>query len=155
MSGRGVISYGTIVVGTDGSESSLLAVDRAGELAATAKALLIVVCAYHPMTAREQAIASPSLGDTRFDQVLGTAAAEKALDDGSQHAAAAGATGVQVRMAAGDAATALVEVATDSSADLIVVGNRGISSLTGRVLGSVPASVSQRAPCDVLIVHTT
>ena len=39
-------------------------------------------------------------------------------------------------------------------ADLLVVGNRGLNTLAGRLLGSVPADVSRRAPCDVLIVHT-
>ena len=39
-------------------------------------------------------------------------------------------------------------------AGLLVVGNRGLNTLAGRLLGSVPADVSRRAPCDVLIVHT-
>jgi nucleotide-binding universal stress UspA family protein len=34
------------------------------------------------------------------------------------------------------------------------VGNRGLNTLAGRILGSVPADVSRRAACDVLIVHT-
>ena len=37
---------------------------------------------------------------------------------------------------------------------LLVVGNCGLNTLAGRLLGSVPADVSRRAPCDVLIVHT-
>jgi len=41
------------------------------------------------------------------------------------------------------------------SADLIVVGTRGINTLAGRWLGSVASLVTQRAPCDVLVVHTT
>ena len=49
-------------------------------------------------------------------------------------------------------------VGTDGSEslpmDLIVVGDRGIDTLSGRLLGSVPSDVSQRASCDVLIVHT-
>jgi nucleotide-binding universal stress UspA family protein len=49
----------------------------------------------------------------------------------------------------------LLSVAEEASGDLIVVGNRGINSLSGRLLGSVPADVSQRSSCDVLIVHTT
>jgi hypothetical protein len=43
---------------------------------------------------------------------------------------------------------------TERAADLIVVGNRGINTRLGRILGSVPSVVSQRSPCDVLIVHT-
>ncbi|MGG7614308.1 universal stress protein, partial [Streptomyces sp. ZG43] len=35
------------------------------------------------------------------------------------------------------------------------VGNRGLRSLAGRLLGSVPADIARKAPVDVLIVHTT
>jgi nucleotide-binding universal stress UspA family protein len=73
----------------------------------------------------------------------------------SQRARAAGAPDARVRLVEGDPGQALLSVAEDSSADLIVVGNRGINTLSGRQLGSVPSDVSQRAPCDVLIVHTT
>ena len=45
--------------------------------------------------------------------------------------------------------------AGDREADLVVVGNRGLNSLAGRLLGSVPPDISHRAGSDVLIVHTT
>ena len=48
----------------------------------------------------------------------------------------------------------LLQVAEERAADLVVVGNRGINTRLGRLLGSVPSVVSQRAPRDVLIVHT-
>ena len=56
-------------------------------------------------------------------------------------------------LAEGDPAQALLGVARERSADCIVVGSRGINSLSGRLLGSVPADVAYRSPCDVLIVH--
>jgi nucleotide-binding universal stress UspA family protein len=56
---------------------------------------------------------------------------------------------------AGDAVDRLLELAADREVDLLVVGNRGLNSLAGRLLGSVPASLSHRARCDVLIVRTT
>ena len=46
-------------------------------------------------------------------------------------------------------------VASDRKADLLVVGNRGLNTLAGRILGSVPSEVARRAGTDVLIVHTT
>ena len=49
----------------------------------------------------------------------------------------------------------LVRLAKDRDVDLMVIGNRGLNSLAGRLLGSVPANVSHRVQCDVLIVHTT
>jgi len=54
----------------------------------------------------------------------------------------------------GDPGQALLTTAREQNANLIVVGNRGINTLSGRLLGSVPSDVSQRASCDVLIVHT-
>jgi nucleotide-binding universal stress UspA family protein len=54
----------------------------------------------------------------------------------------------------GDPVDALLRVAGDEHANLIVIGNRGLNSLAGRLLGSVPANISHRATCDVLIVHT-
>jgi len=50
---------------------------------------------------------------------------------------------------------AVAALAARLGADLVVVGNRGLNSLAGRLLGSVPASISHRARCDVLVVHTT
>ena len=48
-----------------------------------------------------------------------------------------------------------MQLAEDEQADLLVVGNVGLSTIAGRLLGSVPANVSRRAKVDVLIVHTT
>ena len=42
-----------------------------------------------------------------------------------------------------------------AEADLLVVGNVGLSTIAGRLLGSVPANVARRSKSDVLIVHTT
>ncbi len=50
---------------------------------------------------------------------------------------------------------ALVDLAENSNADLLVVGNVGLSTIAGRLLGSVPANVARRAKVDVLIVHTS
>jgi nucleotide-binding universal stress UspA family protein len=52
----------------------------------------------------------------------------------------------------GDAAKVLVEVAGSVSADVLVIGNKGMDR---KVLGSVPNTVSHHAPCSVLIVKTT
>jgi nucleotide-binding universal stress UspA family protein len=35
-----------------------------------------------------------------------------------------------------------------------VVGNRGLNTLAGRILGSVPSEAARKAGVDVLIVHT-
>jgi nucleotide-binding universal stress UspA family protein len=148
------MSYATIAVGTDGSESSLRAVERAAELSAESGASLVVVCAYHPMTSREQAMVTAAVGDARF-RVTGSEAAAQALQAAADHARAAGAARVDSRLVEGDAVEAMLSLSNELSLELLVVGNRGINTLSGRLLGSVASDLSQRAPCDVLIVHTT
>ena len=145
--------YSTIVVGTDGSESALKAVEQTAEIAGARSARLLVVCD-HPLTAKELSILAASVGPTSTYQVAGTDAAEQALEAARQHAVDAGASDVTATLVKGDPGQALLTTAREQNANLIVVGNRGINTLSGRLLGSVPSDVSQRASCDVLIVHT-
>jgi nucleotide-binding universal stress UspA family protein len=149
-----VASYRKVLVGTDGSPSSFRAVEAAGRVAADAGAKLIMVCAYHPMPDRERARAGDQLGDLAY-KVEGSTPADDALRAARDHAIAAGARDVEEVAVAGDAVDALLELADERGADLLVVGNRGLNSLAGRLLGSVPANLSHRARCDVLIVRTT
>lgn len=146
--------YRTVLVGTDGSDTSLQAVTTAAELAGAMTAQLLVVCAYHPVPAREQARITPGLDDTRF-RVAGSEAAQSALDAGLAAARAAGASSPEGTLVTGDAVEALLSEADSRSPALIVVGNRGMNRLSRRLLGSVPSDVAYRASCDVLIVHTT
>lgn len=146
-------AYQTIMVGTDGSDSSLRAVDKAAGLAADAAAKLVIVCAYHAADSREVASAEDALGDEAY-QVVGSAPAEDTLRTAAEHAAAAGAKDVVTNAISGDPVKSLVRSVDEHRADLLVVGNRGLNSLAGRILGSVPSDVSRQAHCDVLIVHT-
>lgn len=144
-------AYRTVVVGTDGSESSLRAVDRAGAIAG-ADAKLIVATAYLPQHADERA--ADVLGDEGY-KVSGSAPIYAILREASDRAKTAGAKNVEERSVVGAPVDALVELAEEAQADLLVVGNVGLSTIAGRLLGSVPANVSRRAKMDVLIVHTT
>jgi len=146
--------YSTVLVGTDGSESSFRAVDRAAHIARDADALLVLACAYRPMSEREIRDAERALGDEGY-KVSGSAPAEDVLRDAAGRAKALGATKVETVAVEGDAVDGLSDLVTSKGADLLVVGNRGLNSLAGRLLGSVPANISHRAHCDVLIVHTT
>jgi nucleotide-binding universal stress UspA family protein len=149
-----VASYRKVLVGTDGSDSSFRAVDRAGQVAADSGANLVLVCAYQPMPDRERARAGDQLGDLAY-KVEGSTPADDVLRAARERAVAAGATDVEEVAVAGDAVDTLLKLAGDREVDLVVVGNRGLNSLAGRLLGSVPANLSHRARCDVLIVHTT
>jgi nucleotide-binding universal stress UspA family protein len=144
-------AYRTVVVGTDGSDSSLRAVDRAGNIAG-ADAKLIVASAYLPHP--EDSRAADALGDESY-KVSGAAPIYAILHEAKERADAAGAKNVEERSIVGAPVDALVGLAEEVGADLLVVGNVGLSTIAGRLLGSVPANVSRRAKVDVLIVHTS
>ena len=147
-------SFQTILVGTDGSESSFRAVTRAASVAADTGATLVIVSAYQPAPDREQRRHADALGEEAY-KVVGSHPAEDILREASDVAKQAGAKDVTTVSKSGDPVDVLVNVIDEQKADLCVVGNRGLNSLAGRLLGSVPANISHRASCDVLIVHTT
>jgi nucleotide-binding universal stress UspA family protein len=144
-------AYRTVVVGTDGSDSSFRAVDRAAQIAGD-DAKLIIASAYLPQ--HEDTRAADALRDESY-KVSGTAPIYAILQDAKERARNAGAKNVEDRSIVGAPVDALVKLAEDEKADLLVVGNVGLSTIAGRLLGSVPANVSRRAKVDVLIVHTT
>ncbi|MEZ2122093.1 MULTISPECIES: universal stress protein [unclassified Corynebacterium] len=141
--------YTKIVVGTDGSKSSMLAVERAAAMAAAFDATLIVGCAYYE--SEEQALKT-----LRKDSVtvLGDDPAQRNLDAAAAAARKIGCAKVETAIKPGTPVEALMAIVNENEADLLVVGNRGINSLTGRLLGSVPADVARQSQCDVMIVHT-
>ena len=144
--------YQTVVVGTDGSDSSLRAVDRAGHLASGPGAKVIIATAYLPHS--DDPRAADALKDEGY-QASGNAPIYAILKEAKERAIKAGATSVEEKAVVGAPVDALVELAEGVKADLLVVGNVGLSTIAGRLLGSVPANVSRRAKIDVLIVHTT
>ena len=77
------------------------------------------------------------------------------LRDARDRAKAAGATAVEERAVEGSPVDALVALVEEVGADLLVVGNVGLNTIAGRLLGSVPANVARRSKTDVLIVHTS
>lgn len=144
--------YQTVVVGTDGSETSFRAVERAAELARDAGAALVIACAYFPE--KPDPAAQDVLKDEAF-QVVGSAPAEDSLRSARDRATAAGATKIDTLAVEGKPGDTLKKVVADSRADLLVVGNRGLNTLAGRIIGSVPLDVVRHTPIDVLVVHTT
>jgi nucleotide-binding universal stress UspA family protein len=149
-----VSSYSKVLVGTDGSDSASRAVERAAKLAADAGATLVIASAYYPISDRDRERAVNQLGDDAY-KVMGSNPAEDALRDAAALAKQAGASKTETIAESGDPVDVLVKLIDAQGVDLCVVGNRGLNSLAGRLLGSVPANISHRAPCDVLIVHTT
>jgi nucleotide-binding universal stress UspA family protein len=146
--------FETIVVGTDGSETAGKAVGRATELASSLGARLLIVSAFEPVgesRLREDATKVPAdlqwMVNPRADvDATLSAAADSALEQGVT---------AEVFARQGDGADAILDVAEEQFADLIVVGNKGMTGAKRFLLGSVPNKVSHHAPCSVLIVRTT
>ncbi len=146
-------AYRTIVVGTDGSESSYRAVEKAARLAADAGAKLVLACAFFPNDERDLGPASDVLKGDAY-QIHGSAPTDEILRVARERAAAEGATNISVRPIQGAPVESLLQLVKDVDADLLVVGNRGLNTITGRLLGSVPSDAARKSVSDVLIVHT-
>ena len=146
--------YDSIVVGTDGSDTAKEAVRQASELAKTVGAKLHLVSAYEPVPEgrlREERQEVP--GDLQW-MVNPREDVSETLD---RAAASLRENGVNVETHAreGDPADAILDVAEEENADLIVVGNKGMTGAKRFMLGSVPNKVSHHAPCSVMIIRTT
>jgi nucleotide-binding universal stress UspA family protein len=157
--------YRTVVVGTDGSASSFRAVDRAATVAAQDNATLILASAHLPTVEKGGWARAPShdrVSDPRAADALsgegykmhGSAPVYAILQEARERAKAAGAKDIQERAIEGAPVDALVHLAEEVKADLLVVGDVGLDTVAGRLLGSVPANVARRAKIDILIVHT-
>ena len=142
----------SIVVGTDGSQTASHALREAADLARATGACLHIVSAYERASGVHVQGEDPPerlswmVGpDAQVDSVLDNAAGELHTE------------GMEVQQHArrGDPADALLKVAEEQDADLIVVGNKGMTGAKRFLLGSVPNKISHHARCSVLIVRTT
>jgi nucleotide-binding universal stress UspA family protein len=139
--------FTTVVVGTDWSDTAEVAFVKALDLARGGGGRLHVVTAtpQSPPPASGRT-AGASVSETLGPGFQADVVLERTLDR-------LGANDVDVRQhtTTADPSEAILAVADQVGADLIVVGNKGMHR---RVLGSIPNTVSHRAKCDVLIVQT-
>jgi|Tabmets5t2r1_1033131.scaffolds.fasta_scaffold00206_8 nucleotide-binding universal stress UspA family protein len=139
--------FTTVVVGTNWSETAEIALAKALEITRASDGRLHVVTGNPPSPPPASGRAAGASGGRSFgpdfqaDVVL-----ERTLDR-------LGANDVDVKQhtLSAEPADAILAIAEQVGADLIVVGNQGMHR---RVLGSIPNTVSHRAACDVLIVQT-
>ncbi|MFL5883439.1 MAG: universal stress protein [Thermoleophilaceae bacterium] len=146
--------FGTIVVGTDGSDTAGEAVRQATELASAVGAKIELVSAFEPVSSqrlREERQEAPDDLQWAVNAREDVDATLKEAGDKVKDA------GVEVETFArqGDPADAILDVAEEKNADLIVVGNKGMTGAKRFLLGSVPNKVSHHAPCSVMIIRTT
>lgn len=145
--------FGTIVIGTDDSPSARRAVRVAGDLARRYGVDRVhVVTGYDPIPPARLARMAHDL-PAEFKDALSSD------QFGLAHARSAEAQLLEQGVAAlthpvpGGGTDAIVEVARDVGADLVVVGSRHGSVLQRLLHGSVSTGVVHRAPCAVLVVH--
>jgi nucleotide-binding universal stress UspA family protein len=138
----------TVAVGTDGSDTAGKAVEAALELAERYGAGVVVLSAFDARSGAGAPRLSPathqewrSNAAEQVERIL-AAAEEKAAERGLECRSA---------MAEGDPGEVLVELAQQHGADVLVVGSKGMER---RVLGSVPNTVTHKAPCSVFVVKT-
>jgi nucleotide-binding universal stress UspA family protein len=141
--------FQTVVVGTDGSPRADRAVQEAIDIAEREGARLLLVAAFGSRERHWEEIQSSA----RVDTVNMRQVAESVLE---REARKARERGVEVDWDAreGDPADAIIDAAVEHDADLIVVGNKGMSGGKRFLLGSVPNKISHHAPCSVMVVRT-
>ena len=143
-----------IVVGTDGSDTAREAVRQATDLAKLSGATLSIVSAYEPVSKRRlEGEKQDAPADVQYE--IGPREDVNLVLDAAAAAARQEGVEVQTHPVEGDPADAILNVAEETKADLIVVGNKGMTGARRFLLGSVPNNVSHHAPCSVIVVRTT
>ena len=147
--------YGSIVVGTDGSDTAKEAVRQATELARAVGARVLLVSAYEPVPESRLRHERNDVPTDVSWMVNPREDVQSVLDDEAKRINEAGVGEVETFAREGDPADAILDVAEETKAELIVVGNKGMTGARRFLLGSVPNKVSHHAPCNVMIVRTT
>lgn len=133
-----------ILVATDRSETAQRAESWAATLANRYEAELVVV----------QVLPQENLGGTQAALAEGTRAGFAAAELTRRAEELAGARGTARVVIDDDPAMAIVRLADEERADVLVVGNAGMSGRKEFLLGNVPNRISHNATCTVVIVNT-
>ena len=139
--------FKTVAVGTDGSPTAGEAVKAAAEIARRFDARLVLMSAY-----KESGEAPSQPGGDEGQWAFNPVARLREILSRQEEELRREGIASSTLMDEGNPADVLVRLAEECGADLLVIGNRGMQR---RVLGSVPNTVTHRAPCAVLVVKTT
>ena len=142
------------MVGTDGSDTAEEAVTQAADVAESIGATVHLVSAYEPIPEARLRQERKDIPEDLSHLVNPRSDVEAKLGEAAE---VVGGKEVKVDTHAreGDPADAILDVAEEEKADLIVVGNKGMTGAKRFLLGSVPNKVSHHAPCSVMIIRTT
>jgi nucleotide-binding universal stress UspA family protein len=147
--------FGSVLVGTDGSDTAMTAVRYAIDLSRQFEARLMIVSAYEPVAGQRLRGLNTETPHELEWATNPHDAVVTLLENAKQEAHAAGVASVEIFARQGDAADAVLDIAEEQRSDLVVMGNKGMTGAKRFLLGSVPNKVSHHAPCSVLIVRTT
>ena len=147
--------FGSIVVGTDGSTTASEAVRQATELARSLGAKVYLVSAYEPVPEGRLRDEREQVPEDLQWMVNPREDVEDTLNERRRGARRTPGVEVETLAREGDPADAILDVAEEKGADLIVVGNKGMTGAKRFLLGSVPNKVSHHAPCSVMIIRTS
>jgi nucleotide-binding universal stress UspA family protein len=146
--------FDRIVVGTDGSETATEAVRTAIGLAKLSKGKLEIVSAYEPIPQQRLKEEGEHISGDVSHVVNPREDVQFVLDKAAAEAKKAK-VDVVTHPREGEPADAILDVAEENNADLVLVGNKGMTGTKRFLLGSVPNKISHHSPCDVWIVKTT
>jgi nucleotide-binding universal stress UspA family protein len=134
----------SVVVGIDGSPSSMYALELAQAFAIALAAQLVLVHAYRPHIP----VAVMITGGT--DELLRNHGHD--LLDAARQAVTAS-VDIQQELVKGNARDALIAVCERHAPALLVVGDRGLGGFRELLLGSTSRDVANHAPCPVLVAR--
>lgn len=147
-----MVKYSAIAVGTDGSAESMKAVTTAASLARSYGAQLTIVCAYYGNSGSlldaphgKGATSLPVISESRAQEIL-VEARNVAQDEGAED--------IQAIAKEGSPVDVLLHAVHEAGVELLVMGNRGVKTLAGRVFGNIPTGVARHADVDVMLVNT-
>jgi nucleotide-binding universal stress UspA family protein len=138
-----------IILAVDGSENAERALELTAELASSHAAAVVIVHAYEPVSYLLGA--NPLTYENRVKEHI--ASSGQLLKKAHDKLLKQGLAVVTYQILRGSPATAIANAALEEDASLIVLGSRGLTPMTGLLLGSVSKRVIAMAACPVLVVR--
>ena len=145
--------FGRIIVAFDGSKDSVKATKLACSLASKHGSDVTVVHVFSSPTIGFSAASGMPIPDYSELEDAAKETAQKVLSRGLRCASEAGVKARGELIESPSVVEALVGLASNEKADLIVVGTRGMTGFKKLILGSVSSGLVSHSPCPVLVVR--
>jgi nucleotide-binding universal stress UspA family protein len=153
MNKHGEIMSKTIVVPVDGSKHSKKALEFACEYASKFDASLHLLHIAQPLHHDRTLVLGAAAVTIHASREELEKAGEQIIEAAKEVAVQLGCKNVKTEIEGGDPAEVIVETAKSEGADMIVIGSRGLSNISGLLMGSVSHKVNHLAPCTCVTVR--